>query len=162
MKEKQAMSAANRGRRAVVLLVEDDSDHAFLATEALQAAHVLVDLHHVERGDECLAFLRREPPYEAVPRPDLILLDLHLPRVSGYEVMEEIAHDESLRSLCVIVLTSSSDTIDRDRMYALGCNSFLTKPMDFSDFAAAVRKVDNYWFELVVLPRAGGPAEPAP
>jgi len=147
------MNERARGRRAVVLLVEDDPDHAFLTQEALAGAHILVELHHVERGDQCLAFLRREPPYQDAPRPDLLLLDLHLPRVSGYEVMEAIVGDEALRALPVIVLTSSSDTVDMRRMYALRCSSFLTKPMDFGDFASAIRKLADYWFELVVIPR---------
>ena len=151
------MNKPARGRRAVVLLVEDDPDHAFLTEEALTEAHVLVDLHHVERGDECMAFLRREPPYRDVPRPDLILLDLHLPRMNGYEVMEAIVGDPSLRALPVIVLTSSSDTVDIDRMFALRCNSFIVKPMNFADFAAAVRKIADYWFELVVVPGSQAP-----
>ena len=146
------MNDRDRGRRAVVLLVEDDIDHAFLTEEALAGAHVLVDMHHVERGDQCLAFVRRQPPYQDAPRPDLILLDLHLPRVSGYEVMEAFVQDESLRAIPVVVLTSSSDIIDIDRMHALGCSSFLTKPMDFGEFVTAIRKLANYWFELVVIP----------
>lgn len=150
------MTAPRTGRRATVLLVEDDADHAFLTAEALNDAHVLVDLHHVERGDHCLAFLRREPPWRDAPRPDLILLDLHLPRVNGYEVMEAIAADQALRRIPVIVLTSSSNGTDRERMEALGCSAFVTKPMDFGSFARAVSRLADYWFELVVQPGGAG------
>jgi CheY-like chemotaxis protein len=145
------MNPPVKARRAVVLLVEDDPDHAFLAREGLIDAHVLVDLHHVERGDQALAFLRRQAPYQDAPRPDLILLDLHLPRVSGYEVMEAIAADESLKSLPVVVLTSSSDAKDVQLLNALGCTSFITKPLEFADLAATLRKMAGYWFELVIV-----------
>jgi chemotaxis family two-component system response regulator Rcp1 len=139
-------------RPAVVLLAEDNPDHAYLTREAFQEARLRVELHHVETGDECMAFLRRQAPYENAPRPDLILLDIHMPRMDGYEVMEAINADENLRSLTVVVLSTSSDLIDVDRMYALRCNSFLTKPVDFSQFAELIRKMAGYWFELVVLP----------
>lgn len=146
------MTDQPRGRRAVVLLVEDDADHAFLAKQALLDAHVLIDLHHVERGDQALAFLRGQPPYVDAPRPDLVLLDLHLPRVSGYEVMESIARDPSLSTLKVVVLTSSADPSDVQRINALGCHSFITKPLGFVELSAVIRKIANYWLELVVMP----------
>lgn len=139
-------------RPAVVLLAEDNPDHAYLTKEAFQEARLRVELHHVETGDECLAFLRRHPPFEDAPRPDLILLDIHMPRMDGYEVMEAINADEDLRSLTVVVLSTSDDLIDVERMYQLRCNSFLTKPVDFAQFADLVRKLAGYWFELVVLP----------
>jgi len=139
-------------RPAVVLLAEDNPDHAYLTKEAFQEARLRVELHHVETGDECLAFLRRQPPFEDAPRPDLILLDIHMPRMDGYEVMEAINADEDLRSLTVVVLSTSNDLIDVERMYQLRCNSFLTKPVEFAQFADLVRKLAGYWFELVVLP----------
>lgn len=140
-------------RKAIVLMAEDNPDHVFLARESLREAHLNVDLHVVETGDRCLAFLRQEPPYQDAPRPDLLLLDVNMPRMDGYEVMEEISRDESLRSLTVIVLTTSPSVVDINRMYALGCKSYITKPVDFESFTAAVKKLADYWFDLVILPQ---------
>lgn len=140
------------GRTATVLLAEDNPDHAFLTQEAFADAKLRVELHHVETGDECMAFLRREGPFTQAPRPDLLLLDIHMPRMDGYEVLEAINQDPALRSLTVIVLSTSNDLLDVERMYALRCNSFMTKPVDFRQFQQAVTKLADYWFELVVLP----------
>jgi chemotaxis family two-component system response regulator Rcp1 len=139
-------------RPAVVLLAEDNPDHAFLTKEAFDDARLRVELHHVETGEDCLAFLRRQGAFANAPRPDLILLDIHMPRMDGYEVMEVINADESLRSLTVIILSTSNDAVDVERMYKLRCNSYMTKPIDFGEFAEQVRKLAGYWFELVVLP----------
>jgi CheY-like chemotaxis protein len=140
------------GRAATVLLVEDNPDHAFLTREAFEDAKLRVDLHHVETGDECMAFLRGEGAFAGAPRPDLILLDIHMPRMDGYEVLEAINADPALRALPVVVLSTSNDLLDVERMYALRCNSFMTKPVDFRQFQQAVTKMADYWFELVVLP----------
>jgi two-component system, chemotaxis family, response regulator Rcp1 len=143
---------AAQGREAIVLLVEDNEDHAFLTRESFTEAKLQVDLHHVDNGEKCMAFLRRLPPYENAPRPDILLLDIHMPRMDGYEVMEAISKDESLHSLPVIVLTTSADIIDVDRMYGLRCSSFIKKPVDFDGFTKAMRDIAGYWFSLVVLP----------
>jgi len=143
---------AGQTHRAVILMAEDNPDHVFLMREAFTEAKLRVDLHHVESGDQCLAFLRRVPPYEDAPRPDLLLLDLHMPRMDGYEVMQEISADPALRSLTVIVLTTSATAADVNRMYALGCKSYLTKPINFDGFAGMVRQLTGYWFDLVILP----------
>ena len=140
------------GREAIVLLVEDNEDHAFLTRESFNEAKLKVDLHHVDNGEKCMAFLRRLPPYENAPRPDILLLDIHMPRMDGYEVMEAIAKDESLKMMPVIVLTTSADIIDVNRMYGLRCNSFIKKPVDFDGFTKAMREIAGYWFNLVVLP----------
>lgn len=142
-------------REAVVLLVEDNPDHAFLAKESFADAKLRVNLHHVESGDHCMAFLRRQPPYENAPRPDLILLDIHMPRMDGYEVMETIVKDQELRSLVVVVMTTSADALDVERMYALRCNSYVVKPLSFESFTAVIQRLSNYWFDLVVLPQQG-------
>lgn len=141
-----------QGRSAVVLLAEDNMDHAFLMREAFEETGLRVELHQVESGDRCLAFLRRQPPYQDAPRPDLLLLDIHMPRMDGYEVMEEISRDPALRSLPVVVLSTSSERHDVRRMYSLGCASYLTKPVGFEAFAEAVRLLAAYWFGLVILP----------
>lgn len=149
------MNDITPGRRpAVVLLVEDNEDHVFLTRESFAAARVRVDLHHVETGDQALRFLRRQPPYENAPWPDLVLLDLHMPRMNGYEVMQEISADPELQSLVVVVLTTSADEVDVQRMYALGCRSYLVKPISFEEFTRMVARLGDYWFELVVLPPA--------
>jgi CheY-like chemotaxis protein len=144
---------AQQSRKAVVLAAEDDPDHLFLVTESLQEARVQVDLHHVATGDQCLAFLRRQPPYENAPRPDLVLLDMHMPRMGGMEVMEVIDRDPALRCFPVIVLSTSAELSEVNRMYELGCSSYVTKPVDFVRYIEMVGQLANYWFELVVLPR---------
>lgn len=135
-----------------VLLVEDDADHAYLTGLAFEDTLPPVTLHHVETGEACLAFLRHQEPYGEAPRPDLVLLDLHMPRMSGYEVMEEIVRDETLRSLPVVVMSSSSDPKDVERMYSLRCNAYMVKPVDYTRFAQVVQALGSYWFGAAVLP----------
>lgn len=143
---------SNSSRVAQVLLVEDNPDHAFLTRESFEVERLRVDLHHVDDGEKCMAFLRREGVYHAAPPVDLILLDLHMPRMDGFEVMDEIAKDEQLRHLPVIVLTTSYEREDVQRMYKLRCSSFITKPVDFNGFTRAVKELAGYWLEVVVLP----------
>jgi len=140
-----------QGRPGVVLLVEDDADHTFLAREAFEESAHPVNLQHVDNGEKCMAFLRRQAPYEDAPRPDLILLDLHMPRMSGFEVMQAIAADEDLRRIAVVVLTTSAERQEVQRLYQLGCNSYMVKPVDFDVFSAALERLIGYWFGLVVL-----------
>jgi CheY-like chemotaxis protein len=151
------MSLANAIRPARILLVEDNEDHAFLTRESLQHERLRVELHHVTDGEKCMAFLRRQAPYESAPKIDLILLDLHMPRMDGFEVMEAIAGDERLRQTPVIVLTTSRDRSEVERMYKLRCNSFISKPVDFDGFSRAIRDVADYWLEVVVLPTESEP-----
>lgn len=146
------MSLANSGRPARILLVEDNEDHAFLTRESLESERLRIDLHHVTDGEKCMAFLRKQPPYQDAPNIDLILLDLHMPRMDGFEVMEAIAADEKLRHTPVIVLTTSRDRQEVERMYKLRCNSFISKPVDFENFSRAVRALAGYWLQVVVLP----------
>jgi len=141
-----------QGRQAIVLLVEDNADHAFLTQEAFEESSHKVKLEHVDNGEKCLAFLRRQAPYESALRPDLILLDINMPRMNGFEVMEAITRDEALRGIPVVVLTTSAEIADVNRMYQLGCKSYLTKPGDFEVFSAAIKQLASYWFSLVLLP----------
>lgn len=145
---------SSQSRKAVVLMAEDNPDHVFLTRESFRDAKLRVDLYDVDNGEKCLAFLRRQPPYEDAPWPDLLLLDINMPRVDGYEVMKEIHDDPALRSLTVIVLTTSASLVDVNRMYALGCKSYLLKPVDYEGFTAAIRKLSGYWLELVILPES--------
>ena len=146
------MSLANASRPARILLVEDNEDHAFLTRESLESERLRIELHHVTDGEKCMAFLRRQPPHQDAPVIDLILLDLHMPRMDGFEVMEAIAKDEALRQTPVIVLTTSRDRSEVERMYKLRCNSFISKPVDFEGFSRAIRELAGYWLQVVVLP----------
>lgn len=145
-------SLHDQSRKAVVLMVEDNLDHAFLAREAFEESAPDVELHHVSSGDHCMALLRRESPYQAAPRPDLILLDLHMPRMNGYEVMQQIRQDEALAALVVVVLTTSTEPADVNRLYRLGCNSYLEKPVSFQGFTETVKALSSYWFQRAILP----------
>lgn len=140
-----------QGRQALVLLVEDNEDHAFLTHAAFEGMACNVTLQHVDNGEKCLAFLRRQAPYENAPRPDLILLDIHMPRMNGFEVMQAMAHDAVLRAIPVVVLTTSGELADINRMYQLGCKSYLTKSGHSGSFSAALEQLVRYWFGLVVL-----------
>lgn len=143
---------STRGHEAVVLLVEDNEDHVFLTRASFEEAKLHVNMQHVDDGVKCMAFLRKQPPYENAPTPDLILLDIHMPRMDGYEVLDAIVKDEALRYLPVIVLTTSAEAVDIDRMYHLRCSSYITKPLDFESFTKALSQLADYWLNLVVVP----------
>ncbi len=142
-----------KGRFAEILLVEDNLDDVELTREGFKRSKLAMTLHHVENGRECMAFLRKADPYVHAPTPDLILLDLNMPVMSGYEVMQEISEDPALRRLPVIILTSSVDESDVLKMYQLRCSSYIDKPIDFNKFATVVAEIERYWFTVVVLPR---------
>jgi len=141
-----------QGRPAEVLLVEDNESDVVLTREGFKQARLAVNLHHVEQGEQCMSFLRKEGEFTDAPTPDLILLDLNMPVMDGREVMEELAKDKSLSHLPVVVLTTSDEERDILNMYKLRCSSYVTKPVDFGKFATAIRELTNYWFTLVVLP----------
>lgn len=135
-----------------ILLVEDSPTDALLTKRALAQARLVNRLHHVEDGAQALAFLRREPPFAGVPRPDLILLDLNLPKKDGREVLEEIKTDEELKIIPVVVLTTSRAEQDVLRSYRLHANCYITKPVDFDSFIDAISALENFWFAVVTLP----------
>lgn len=144
-------------RFAEILLVEDNEDDVFLTREAFDAASLAVHLHHVDNGVKCLQFLRKEGPYADVPTPDLILLDMHMPVMDGYEVLSEIVKDDRLKHLPVVVLTTSYEASDIQKMYALRCNSYITKPVDFESFVKVIAQLAGYWLTVVVVvPDVGG------
>jgi len=147
-------------RVAEILLVEDNEDDVFLTREAFDAARLRVNLHHVENGEKCMQFLRKQGPYAKVPTPDLILLDLHMPIMDGREVLAEIVKDDKLRHLPVVVLTTSYEAKDIEQMYSLRCNSYITKPIDFNNFVQAISQLAGYWLTLVVLPDPSRPVAP--
>jgi len=137
-----------------ILLVEDDQGDILITTEALEQSKLANNLHIVENGEEAVAFLRREGEYADAVRPDLILLDLNLPRRDGREVLAEIKSDPELRRIPVVVLTTSSAEEDVLRSYDLHANAYITKPVDFANFVNVVRQVDDFFFTVVRLPRA--------
>jgi CheY-like chemotaxis protein len=140
-------------RSVEILLVEDNPDDVDLTVEAFKESSAQSRLHVVEDGAQALAFLRRQGSYRGVPRPNLILLDLNLPRKSGYEVLREIKADPELRQIPVVVLTTSSADTDIVRSYELSANCYITKPVDLETFLSVVRVVDRFWRDVATLPR---------
>jgi CheY-like chemotaxis protein len=135
-----------------ILLVEDNEGDARLAKEAMRDSKIHNTLHHVADGEEAMAFLRKEGKYEGVPRPDLILLDLNLPKKDGRQVLAEVKNDESLKRIPVVILTVSSAEEDILRTYNLHANCFVTKPIDLDQFMKVVRSVEDFWLTIVKLP----------
>ncbi|GJL55653.1 MAG: two-component system response regulator [Nitrospirales bacterium] len=135
-----------------VLMVEDDAEDVVLTKESLTNSKVTLDLHVVEDGEEALLYLRKTPPYASVPRPDVILLDLNLPKKNGREVLSEMQQDIHLRSIPVIVLTTSDQEEDVLKTYELGANCYITKPVGLDQFMKVVNAIDNFWFSIVKLP----------
>ena len=134
-----------------ILLVEDNPGDVRLTKEALKEGKVYSNLHTVKDGVEAMEFLRKQGRYKEVPRPDIILLDLNLPRKDGREVLEEIKSDDALKRIPVVVLTTSKAEEDVLRSYDLGVSSFITKPVSFGSFVETVKLLGRYWFELVEL-----------
>jgi two-component system response regulator len=143
------------GRVAEILLVEDNENDVVLTRHGFRKSKLKVNLHHVEDGVECMGFLRKEGRYTDAPTPDLILLDLNMPRMDGREVMAEMVQDKALRRLPVVILTTSSDEQEILSMYDLRCSSYIVKPVDFTQFQRALTVFADYWFTVVVLPPAG-------
>jgi two-component system response regulator len=140
----------------VILMADDDPDDRELAEAALQESRLANQLHVVEDGEQLMAYLRNQPPYEdkaAHPRPGLILLDLNMPRKDGREALAEIKADPRLRPIPVIVLTTSRAEEDVFRSYDLGVNSFISKPVTFDGLVQVMRVLGRYWFEIVELPQ---------
>ena len=135
-----------------VLLIEDNAGDARLAREALRDAKVRNHLTWMPDGVEALAFLRREGPHAGAPRPDLILLDLNLPKKDGREVLSEIKQDESLRYIPVVILTTSKAEEDILKSYHLHANCYVTKPVDLEKFITVVQSIDRFWLTVVTLP----------
>ena len=135
-----------------ILLVEDSPTDVELTTEALEEARFANDLDVVSDGVEAMAHLRREGPYADAQRPDLVLLDLHLPRKSGGEVLQEIKADPDLRALPVIVLTTSAAEEDVDHAYRNHVNAYVRKPVSFSEFIAKIQAIEDFWIAVVTLP----------
>lgn len=143
-----------------ILLCDDDAGDVRLTREALAESKLRNELHVVLDGDEALAFLRRGPGHEAAPRPDLILLDLNMPRRSGHELLAEIKRDPELALIPVTVLTTSSADADVQRSYRLHANAFVTKPIDLAQFLVIVQEIEQFWVQIVALPPRDGEGAP--
>jgi CheY-like chemotaxis protein len=139
-----------------VLLVEDDEGDVLMTREAFEYHKIRNRLHVVTDGEQALQFVRREGPYTDAPRPGLILLDVNLPRLSGLEVLAELKRDPALLVIPVVMLTTSKADEDILRSYQLHANAYISKPVDFDHFIAAIRQIDDFFMALVRLPRAAG------
>lgn len=136
-----------------VLVVDDDLGDLALIENSFADHSVLSDLHHVADGADALAFLRREGPFTEAPRPDLVLLDLNMPRVDGRQVLNEIKSDDRLRAIPTIVFTTSSSLSDVAASYTAHANAYVTKPMDLDDYDRVVIEIRNFYGHTATLPR---------
>jgi two-component system, chemotaxis family, response regulator Rcp1 len=136
-----------------ILLVEDSPGDTRLAVEALRESKVKNSLHHVADGVEAMRFLRQEGEYAGAPVPDLVLLDLNLPRKDGREVLEEVKEDPQLRMIPVVILTTSAAERDLVRSYDTHANAYVVKPIDLDRFIEIVKAIEGFWFYIVKLPQ---------
>jgi two-component system, chemotaxis family, response regulator Rcp1 len=146
------MSEQGATRVCEILLVEDNPADARLTREALSESHMLNRLHHVKDGVEALQFLRCEDAFIDAPVPDVILLDLNLPRKDGRQVLSEMKQDPLLRTIPVVILTTSEAESDIMRSYELHANCYITKPVDLEKFIQIVRSIESFWLAIVKLP----------
>jgi chemotaxis family two-component system response regulator Rcp1 len=146
------MSLPSSGRPIEILLVEDNPGDVRLTQEALKGGKVTNHLHVVADGVEAMQFLRREARFADAPRPDLILLDLNLPKMDGRDVLSQLNEDPRLRKIPVVVLTTSKDEEDVCRAYKLNCNCYVTKPVDLDQFIQAIESIESFWLTVVTLP----------
>ncbi len=149
------MSSAAASKSIVILMADDDADDRLLAKDALAECRLANELHFVENGEELLDYLHRRGKFVNLsnsPRPGLILLDLNMPKKDGREALKEIKDDPRLRTIPVVVLTTSRADTDISRIYELGANSFITKPVSFDSLVEVMKILGRYWFEIVELP----------
>ncbi|MBU2650678.1 MAG: response regulator [Bacteroidetes bacterium] len=142
-------------QKIVILMADDDPDDRLMTREALEESHLNNELHLVEDGEELMDYLNRKGKYtnpESSPRPGIILLDLNMPRKDGRQALKEIKENEELRNIPVIILTTSKAEEDILRTYHLGANSFISKPVTFNGLVDVIKKLGEYWFEIVRLP----------
>jgi chemotaxis family two-component system response regulator Rcp1 len=146
---------SENGRPIEILLVEDNPGDVRLTREALSEAKVRNSLSVAGDGEVALAFLRREGAYSTAPRPDIILLDLNLPKKDGRQVLAEVKADTELRRIPVVILTTSKAEEDILKTYDLHANCFITKPVDFDQFVKVVKSIEHFWLSIVTLPAPG-------
>ena len=148
------MNASSSSEPIQILLVEDSPGDVRLTREVLRDARIANELHIVGDGEEAMRFLRRQGAFDGVPRPDLILLDLNLPRKDGREVLAELKEDPDLHLIPVIVLTTSAAEQDVLRSYDLNAACYITKPIDLDEFISVVRSIESFWLSIVRLPHS--------
>jgi CheY-like chemotaxis protein len=148
------VNSARAGKPVEILMVEDNPGDVRLTIEGLKEGKVNNNLYVVEDGVEAMSFLRREGKYSDAVRPDLILLDLNLPKKDGREVLAELKADENLRTIPVVVLTTSEAEQDILKAYALHANCYITKPVDLDQFISVVTSIEEFWFTIVKLPQS--------
>jgi CheY-like chemotaxis protein len=135
-----------------ILLVEDNEGDVGLIEEVFEDAKIRNNLHVVEDGEDAILFLRGEGQFSGAPRPDIILLDLNLPKKDGREVLEEIKEDDDLKNIPIVVLTTSKAEEDILKSYNLHSNAYITKPVDFDQFIKVIKSIEDFWLEVVKLP----------
>jgi len=139
----------------VILMAEDDHDYYLIIKDAIEKLALAVDLRYVEDGEELMHYLLRQAKYEnpgTSPRPDIIFLDLNMPKKTGVEALREIKSNHTLRQIPIIILTISQDAMDVSMCYRLGANSFITKPLGFEPLLDVLKVLSSYWFKTVLLP----------
>jgi len=146
------MDGATNAKLIDILMVEDNPADARLTREAFVDSKMVNTLHHVRNGEEAMAFLNRKPPYADAPRPDVVLLDLNMPGMDGRAVLAEMKSDPRLKTIPVVVLTTSEADEDIIRSYELHANCYVTKPVDFEKFVTIVQAIDDFWVSVVRLP----------
>ncbi|MEF8785021.1 MAG: response regulator [Haloarculaceae archaeon] len=144
--------APTEGEPIEILLAEDNPGDVRLTEKALDHGNILNNLHVANDGIEAIKFLRQDGEYADEPRPDLVLLDLNMPKKDGREVLEDMKADPKLRRIPVVVLTSSEAEEDVVRSYELNANAYLTKPVDFDGFVDIVERIEDFWFSVVKMP----------
>jgi CheY-like chemotaxis protein len=149
------MSAEKFGRLVEILLVEDNEGDVGLVEEVFEETKIRNNLHVAEDGEEAMQFLHKEGKFKDVPHPDIILLDLNLPKKDGREVLAEIKVDNTLKRIPVVVLTTSDAEKDIIKMYDLHANSYIMKPVDFDQFIKVIKSIEGFWLEVVKLPPNG-------
>lgn len=147
---------AQTGSPVEIMIIEDNEGDVRLAREALRESKIRNTIHHVPDGVEAMEFLHRQGKYTRAPRPDLILLDLNLPRMDGREVLTAIKNDADLKHIPVVILTVSSDEIDIFKSYNLHANCYITKPIDLDQFIHVVKSIEDFWLTVVKLPNGYG------
>jgi CheY-like chemotaxis protein len=146
------MPAPGALRPIEILMVEDNPGDVRLTREALKGGKVANEMHVVTDGAAALDFLYRRPPYQKAPRPDMVLLDLNLPKKDGREVLSTMKSDPFLKTIPVVILTTSQAEEDVIRAYNLSCNCYVTKPVDFEQFTRIVQAIESFWLTIVTLP----------
>ncbi len=140
------------GQPIDVLLAEDDQGDVVLIKESLKHSKIVINMNVVKNGQECMEYLRRTGQYESVTKPDLVLLDLNLPKKDGRQVLTEMKIDQYLKKIPVVILTTSEAEADIAKTYEMGANCYVTKPVDFQQFQKVVNEIAHFWFTVVKLP----------